>query len=398
MWQLFAMGFWVKLGLTSVGGPAAHIAALEQEAVERRGWLSAEQFSKALGLCLFLPGPEAQQLVAWIAWRQAGWVAAALASFLFILPGLLLTGGAAWLYHLGQHVVGVEDFLLGARAAIAGIILILSSRLLKATTPDNVRRGAAAISLVAVLFSVPFVFIAVVAGCYAWFIRPEEEAQVEVISAPLRLALQKTGRFLLPVFIAFLLLWAILGHAHGIVQLTEVSLLAVLTSFGGAYAALNLWRVRAEGYHWLPEGNFGDALVAGEITPGPLLLAGSFVGGVAGLGGFLIEGHPYAGAVIGVLIPAIFTFVPSTLVILGFAHMADEGIVDRRFHDVIGMMAAVAAGAIMALGLTLLTGGHNTLWLNLVIATVMAVLKLKTQISVPWLVGLGALMGWLAHR
>jgi chromate transporter len=398
MWQQFALAFWLKLGFTSVGGPAAQIAAIEQEAVQRRFWLSPEQFSKALGLCLFLPGPEAQQLVAWVAWRQAGWRAAAAATLLFILPGLLLTGGAAWLYFLGQHIVGVENLMLGARAAIAGIIITLSVNLIKATAIDPVRRGAAAISLVSVLFSVPFAFIAVVAGAYAWFIRPDDEAEVAPISVSLKEAVQKTWKFLLPVFGLFLLLWAIFGHAHGIVQLSEVSLLAVLTSFGGAYAALNLWRGRAEGYHWMPEGNFGDALVAGEIMPGPLLLAGSFVGVVAGLNGLLIEGHPYLGAVVGLLLPAIFTFVPSTLIILGFAHMADEGIVDARFHDVIGMIAAVASGAILALGLTLLTGGHNALGFNLIVAGFIAALKYKTQISVPWLVGLGAIIGWFLHR
>ncbi|MEI6461487.1 MAG: chromate transporter, partial [Verrucomicrobiota bacterium] len=57
---------WLRLGATSLGGPAAQIATLEQECVEKRSWLSQEQFSRALGLCMFLPGPEAQQLVAWI--------------------------------------------------------------------------------------------------------------------------------------------------------------------------------------------------------------------------------------------------------------------------------------------------------------------------------------------
>ena len=394
----FATKFWIKLGLTSVGGPAAQIAALEDEAVQRQQWLTSEQFSKALGLCLFLPGPEAQQLVAWIAWRMAGWPAAAWASFLFIFPGLVLTGVAATLYHYGQQLPGLEFGLLGARAAIAGIIIVLSTRLFKATLVDETRKGAAVVSLLATLFGVPFFFTAIVAGFYAWYVRPADEEPLGPVSDTLKLALQKTLKALLPLGVIFLILWGVFGHHHGVVQLSEVSLLAVLTSFGGAYAALNLWRVRADHYHWLKEGVFGDALVAGEITPGPLLLAGSFVGMLAGWRGYLIEGQPMLGAAIGLILPAIFTFVPSTLIILSFADLVDEGVTDRRFHDVIGMMSAVATGAILALGISLLLGGFNALWLNLFIAGLVVWVKLRWDVKVPWLVLAGALISWFAHR
>jgi len=394
----FPFLFWLRMGLLSWGGPGAQIALLEQECVQKRGWLSAEAFTRALGLCLFLPGPEAQQLVAWIAWRTHGWRGAAVATLGFVLPGLLACGVLAWLYAVGSCWELLPGVLAGARAAVAGVIMVVGVKLLLRTCEALPRRVAAGLSFGGLCFGAPFVFIALAAGLHGWFARPEDEEAPPPVSDQLRLAVMRLGRYILPVLLVYLALWLWLKHSHGYVQLVEVSLFAVLTSFGGAYAALGIWRVRADGLGWLSEARFGDALVIGEATPGPLLLAGSFIGFLAGFNGALFAGHGGVGlGILGLVTAAVFTFVPSTLVLLAGAPLAEEGVGDRRFHDALGMVSAVAAGAVVYLGFALCWSQVSTP-LFLLVSAAAGWMFYRHKLSVPALVGVGAIIGLFSAR
>ena len=389
--------FWLSLGCTSFGGPGPQIAELERRCVEPLGWLERPQFLRALGLCMFLPGPEAQQLVAWIAWRAAGWRAAVQATLLFVLPGLLACGLFAWAYVTWGTLPLVEGALLGARAAIVGIVGVAAFRLWAAAVTDDRRRWAAGLACGGLLVGIPFVILAASAALVGWFVRPEDEEPVPPLSDRLQRATRSAGLRLLPFAVVFLLLWAICGHAHGIVRLVEVSLLAVLLSFGGAYAALGYWRQRADALGWLAEARFGNALVVGEATPGPLLLAGSFVGAVAGWQGQLGLPAGWLGGVAGLLLPAIFTFGPSTVLVLSFAEVAEEGVVDRPLHDAIGMVAAVAAGAVLALAAGLVMRLENWM-LGAPLAAGAAWVCHRRSLPIPVVVGIGALVGFFAVR
>jgi chromate transporter len=394
----FPFLFWLRVGLMSWGGPGAQIAMLEQECVEKRSWLTSEAFTRVLGLCLFLPGPEAQQLVSWIAWRSHGWRGAALATLGFVLPGLIACGALAWLYAVGKGWELLPGVFVGARAAVAGVILVVGVKMLIRTCEAFPRRIAAGLSFAGLLWGAPFVFIALSAGLHGWYIRPDDEETLPPVSDALRSAVGRLGRYLLPVLLVYLALWLWLKHSHGYVQLVEVSLFAVLTSFGGAYAALGIWRVRADDLNWLGKSQFGDALVIGEATPGPLLLAGSFVAFLAGFNGALFAGceGPWFG-LLGLVTAAVFTFVPSTLVILACAPLVEEGVGDRRFHDALGMVSAVAAGAIVYLGCSLFWA-QIAQPLFLLVTAGAAWLFYKEKFSVPALVGVGAVIGLFSAR
>ncbi len=390
--------FWLRMGLLSWGGPAAQIALLEQECVEKRGWLTSAAFTRALGLCMFLPGPEAQQLVAWIAWRSHGWRGAAVATLGFVLPGLIACGVLAWLYAVGSGWELLPGVFAGARAAVAGVILVVGVKMLLRTCEAFPRRLAAGLSFGGLFFGAPFVFIALVAGLHGWYVRPDDEEALPPVSDQLRSAVKCLGRYLLPVLLVYLALWLWLKHSHGYVQLVEVSLFAVLTSFGGAYAALGIWRVRANALGWLGDVRFGDALVVGEATPGPLLLAGSFIGFLAGFNGLLFADHGGIGfGLLGLVTAAVFTFVPSTLILLACAPLAEEGVGDRRFHDALGMVSAVAAGAIVFLGGALCWSLFSTPLFMLVSAGA-AWMFYQQKLSVPALVGVGAVIGLFSAR
>jgi chromate transporter len=95
---------WAQIGLNSFGGPAGQIAVMHRELVERRRWVSESRFLHALNYCMFLPGPEAQQLATYIGWLMHGVRGGAVAGALFVLPGfvamLALSAGYAVFGHL----------------------------------------------------------------------------------------------------------------------------------------------------------------------------------------------------------------------------------------------------------------------------------------------------------
>lgn len=384
--------YWLWLGLTSFGGPGAQIAALQAEVVERRGWLTSEQFGRALGLCFFLPGPEAQQMVTWVAWKLDGWRAALLASLSFILPGLIGCGLFGWAYVSYGMLPAVEGTLAGVRAVVAGIIFISAWRLASSSFKGWGQGVASLVAFLGLSFGVPFGAVAIGSGLVGWWaVKPEEnEATATAVPGLWR----RLGLGLLPFVLLGLALCFLPGVEPGYAHLAGVSAFAVLTSFGGAYAALSLWRTQADAAGWLPAERFGDALVVGEATPGPLMLAGSFIGFVAGYHGHLGGGAGWLPAMVGLLIPAVFTFGISTAMILGTAPLGEIGVASPRFRGAMSFVTATAAGALAWMGgmLVMGLGGRPVL---ILLAIGAALVTQRRWLGVLPLLAIGAAVGWV---
>src|SRR6266446_5150638 len=88
----------LRLGTIAFGGPAAHIALMEDEVVRRRGWLSRAQFLDLVGATNLIPGPNSTELAIHIGYRQSGWTGLVVAGSCFILPAMLIVAGIAWAY------------------------------------------------------------------------------------------------------------------------------------------------------------------------------------------------------------------------------------------------------------------------------------------------------------
>src|SRR6187200_1417706 len=94
--ELFGLFF--KLGTTAFGGPAAHIAMMEDEVVRRRGWLTRQEFLDLLGATNLIPGPNSTEMAIHIGHRRAGWRGLLVAGTAFIVPAMLIVIGLAWAY------------------------------------------------------------------------------------------------------------------------------------------------------------------------------------------------------------------------------------------------------------------------------------------------------------
>src|SRR5271165_3468045 len=115
-------GFFLRLGLTGFGGPAAHIALMETEVVERRRWVSRERFLDLLGACNLLPGPSSTQVAMALGYNLARWPGLLIAGACFITPAALATLALAWAYVRYGHLAQAQGLLYGAKPVMVAII------------------------------------------------------------------------------------------------------------------------------------------------------------------------------------------------------------------------------------------------------------------------------------
>jgi len=114
---------YTRLGFTAFGGPAAHIALMENEIVRRRKWLTHEQFLDLLGIVNLIPGPNSTQMAIQIGYRLAGWPGLLMGGLCFILPAALLTLSLAWFYVTYGSVPQFGAVLYGLKAVMVSVVL-----------------------------------------------------------------------------------------------------------------------------------------------------------------------------------------------------------------------------------------------------------------------------------
>src|SRR6056297_771359 len=156
-----------RIGLLSFGGPAAQIALMHTELVDRHKWLKENQFLGALSFCMLLPGPEAMQLATYAGWRLRGTLGGLIAGALFVLPGALVILGLAMGYAAYGQVPVIQALFVGIKATVVVIVLqallSLSRRALK--TWDS--WALAVLGFIAMFFlSIPFPAIIIIAALW----------------------------------------------------------------------------------------------------------------------------------------------------------------------------------------------------------------------------------------
>src|SRR5262245_44599385 len=113
----------LRLGLTAFGGPAAHVAMMEDEVVRRRGWMTREEFLDHYGAANLIPGPTSTELVIHIGRRRGGWGGLVVAGTCFILPAALVTGVIAWGYVRFGALPQVADILYGIKPVVIAVVI-----------------------------------------------------------------------------------------------------------------------------------------------------------------------------------------------------------------------------------------------------------------------------------
>lgn len=275
-------GVALRLGLTAFGGPIAHLGYFEREYVERRRWLSAEDFAGLVGLCQVLPGPASSQVGFLIGLRRAGWSGALAAWLGFTLPSALLMASFAWIApRLSGPIAhaGLHGLKLAAVVIVAQAVLSMARKL----CPDRVRAAIALTAAAVLLFGAgPFATLLVlglgaVAG--AGLCRADDV----VVSGPLFAVSPRAAWIAAGVFLLLLvgLPVAAIGRPHGLTALAAILYRSGTLVFGGGHVAAPLLRNALVPAGWLSDDAFLAGYGATQAVPGPLFTFSAYLGAVA---------------------------------------------------------------------------------------------------------------------
>lgn len=373
------LGAFARLGVTSFGGPIAHVGHFRREFVERRRWLDDRRFSQLLAISQFLPGPASSQLGFSIGLLRAGWSGALAAFVAFTLPSVvllsLLASSAAW---LGSPlaVAATHGLKLTATAVVAHGVVRMATQL----TPDLPRAGIAVAALVAMLVTqVAWMQLAVIAGgalLGAAVLRtaPREDGTALDVRHGRGPALAAIGLFV--ILLAFALWWPTRAPVLGGIWTSFYRAGALV--FGGGHVVLPLLQESVVATGWVTTDAFLTGYGAAQAVPGPMFSVAAFLGAQVPTGG---------SPVLGGLTAVLAIFLPGFLLVIAVLPVWTQLTASpRAARAVAGVNAAVVGLLAAAWYDPVWTGGVRGPT-DLAIAAVGFGLVSQERLSALWTVG-----------
>jgi chromate transporter len=362
----------LRLGVTAFGGPAAHIAMMEDEVVRRRQWLTSDEFVALIGATNLIPGPNSTEMALHIGHQRAGWRGLLVAGVAFILPAASITGALAWAYVRFGTLPTAGAILYGVKAVVVAVVVQALFRLAPSaakTTPLRLLGVAATIGAATGLHELLLLALAGVAAMA--LDRQPPTSSSGFAAAPL-------GTAIVPLALA-----APLAIPFSLAGLFLVFAKIGAVLFGSGYVLLAFLRTDlVERLHWLTEAQLLDAVAVGQVTPGPLFTTATFIGYMLGGGAGAVV------ATVGIFLPA-FVFVALSGVLLPRLRRSRAA---RAFLDGVN----VASLALMAVVTVQLARSAIVDALTALIGLASAVLLLRFRVNSTWLIAGGALGGMVA--
>jgi chromate transporter len=399
-----------KLGTIGFGGPATHLALMEQEVVERRQWLSRDQFVDLIGATNLIPGPNSTEMACHIGYLRGGFLGLLVGGLSFILPAALITTAFAWWYvQYGRqpHVVPLID---GIKPAVLAIIFTAGWRLGK-----QVIRGwtvgviAAAVCLASIgeVSEIGLLLAGGVLGMLALLGQrprgpgPAKTGGRRLGAALLAVAMSVPARVAQAgVWVPVLVVTAVGPGSATLTTLGWFFLKIGAVLYGTGYVLIAYLQGGVVGrYQWLSNEQLLDAVAAGQLTPGPIVSTATFIGYVvmAQQGGWSAGLAGAAVATAAIFLPSfVFVTITNPLVPKLRKRRWTAAFLDAVNAASMGLMAAVTiklAGGLFFPTATL-RAPH---WPSLIIASVATAVALRWKINAVWLVLGGAAAGLLFH-
>ena len=375
--------FFLRLGLTAFGGPAAHVAMMEDELVRRRKWLTREKFLDLLGASSLIPGPSSSELAIHIGYLRAGWAGLLVGGICFILPAAILVGIIAWGYVRFGHLPSVSALLYGVKPVVIGVILQalwgLGRTAVKSWTLAIAGVGCVALSLANVNALLLLLGAGAILACARLIFARRGENQ-KAAGAALFISLARKSRMAL----ARVLPWASAAVSvtvvPGIWALFLVFLKVGSIVFGSGYVLLAFLRADLVVHRaWVTDAQLVDAVAIGQITPGPVFTTATFLG-------YLLRGP------IGALAATVGIFLPAFILVAisgPFIPLIRKSETAGAFLDGVN----VASLALMAAVSYQLARATIVDRLTAVLALASLVLLIRFRMNSAWLVLGGAAVG-----
>ena len=363
-----------RLGTVAFGGPAAHIAMMDDEVVKRRQWMSHEALLDLIGVTNLLPGPNSTELAIHIGYERARWRGLFVAGISFVLPAMVLVWLLAALYVQYQTVPQMTWLLYGIKPVIIAVVLQALWKLGKKAAKDRPTTIVGATAIALYFTGINEVLLLLLAGLSVMFIKNWQSRNTTV------------GAFLMPVPGVLAQVGettsAALSLGWASVFLFFLKIGCVL--YGSGYVLLAfLQRDLVENHQWLTSQQLLDAVAIGQITPGPVFTTATFVG-------YLLAGN--AGAIAG----TVGIFLPAFLLV-GLVNPWVPKI--RRSPWASGFLDGVNAGALGLMAGVTYTLSQTALvdGVTVGLAVLSAIAVFRFKINSAWLVIAGGVGGLLLH-
>ena len=369
----------LKLGVIGFGGPAAHIALMEDEVVRRRQWLTRAQFLDLLGATNLIPGPNSTEMAIHIGFVRAGWPGLVAGGACFILPAMLITLGLAIAYARYGRLPEAGWILYGVKPVIIAVVVQAVWSLARKAVATPLAAAVALAVLVLALRGANEVVLLFAAALGLPLLRGVVRAGGARALAPggglFGLALSSTAG-LAPLAGTPASASAILP------QLALIFLKVGSILFGSGYVLLAFLRPDlVERTRWLTDAQLLDAVAVGQFTPGPVLTTATFIG-------YLVARVP------GAIVATAGIFLPSFV----FVALSSPFIPRLRRSPWAGAFLDGANAASVALMATVtweLGRAAVVDWLTVALALAAAAVLLATRLNSAWLVAGGAAVGGL---
>ncbi len=387
LWELARLFF--RLGTTAFGGPAAHIAMMEDEVVRRRGWLSREKFLDLLGAVNLIPGPNSTEMAIHIGYLRAGWAGLLVAGVCFIVPAMAIVTAIAWAYVQFGSLPEFAGMLYGVKPVVIAIVAQALWGLSKTAVKTRFLATVAILATVAGFLGVDELSLLLATG----------------MLAALRGGVVQSGAWhLRPILILSVIvcgLLALIHFASGVTGPAEaefgmsplffyfVKVGSVL--YGSGYVLLAFLQGDLVGrWHWFTTTQLLDATAVGQVTPGPVFTTATFIGYLLGA-----DSGGLSGGLIGATVATVGIFLPSFVFVALSGPLIPrlrKSLVAGAFLDGVN----VASLALMAVVTWHLGRAAIVDLPTVLLAVVSAILLIRFRVNSLWLILGGALVGSVA--
>jgi chromate transporter len=361
----------LKLGTTAFGGPAAHIAMMEDEFVRKRRWITEAEFLDRIAAASLIPGPSSTEVAIFIGQAKRGWAGLVIGGCCFIIPAAVLVTLIAAVYARFGSLPQVEGILYGIKPAVIAIIVQALWSLSRTAVKTKLLAIIGVLAVVLNGFGVSPLIVLSLAG----------------IASGAAARFKKQGEVTLAAIPAFGRFGLLLGAAAVAVPVSMTRLFFSFLKigavvFGSGYVLLAFLRTEfIDRLHWLTEKQLIDAVAVGQFTPGPVFTTATFIG-------YLVAG------VHGAFLATIGIFLP------GFALVAISGGLLSRLRRSAWASATldgVVVGSLALMAVVAWQLGRAAIvdWRTFTILIASSLVVLRLKVNSAWVIAGAGMIGWL---
>jgi len=374
----------LKLGTIAFGGPAAHIALMEQEFVRRRRWLSEQEFLDRLGAANLIPGPSSTEMAIYIGYTKRGWPGLVVAGCSFIIPAAILVCAIAAAYVRYGSMPRVGGVLYALKPVVIAVVLQAFWKLARSAVKSTWLGALGIVAAALSFFQIDSLLILAGSGLLAGIpvlfrrAKPKSTATASIWIGPKPLLSFKPPAFLASIAGSTAGLAAAVPFSQWRLLLTFLKIGSVL--FGSGYVLLAFLRSDFVIHlHWLTEKQLLDSVAVGQITPGPVFTTATFIG-------YLV------GGVRGAVVATVAIFLPGFLLVAASGPLIPR---IRRSPLAGAILDGVIVASLALMGVVIWQLGRAALidLLTLAIAVASAALLFRFQINAAWLILGAAIIG-----